>query len=102
MVMLLQILFKRVKDAIGQEIDEFYKGKLMSFIVSLNWRSFTSNESLRESFYFINTLIDLKNIEILIGDRNVISNKTAHDEMKHNYLRKLFGSFFNEKGVIYD
>lgn len=99
---LLQIIEQRVKDSIGKEVDEFYKGKLMKFIVSLNWRSFTSNESLRESFDFINTLIDLKNIDIPMDDRNVKRNKTAYDEMKHNYLLKLFGAFLNDEGIVFD
>ncbi|BAE86368.1 DUF4238 domain-containing protein [Desulfitobacterium hafniense] len=99
---LLQFIEQKLKGTADQEIDEFYKGKLMKFIVSLNWRSFISNESLRESFSFINTLVDLKDIEIPFDERNVKRNKTASDEMKHNYLLKLFRSFLNDEGLMYD
>ena len=99
---LLQMIEQRIKDATGTEIDEFYKGRLMKFIVSLDWRSLISNESLNETFDFINTLIDLKSIDIPFDERNVRGNETAYDEVKHNYLLKQFALFLEDRGIMYD
>lgn len=99
---LLQMIQQRIDDATGDNIDAFYKGKLMKFIVSLNWRSFTSNKQLGDTFEFIDNLVDLKSIEIPKEDRNIVSDKTAYDEIKHNLLLSQFVDFLNEKGIIYD
>jgi hypothetical protein len=99
---LLQMIQQRIDDATGTNMDEFYKGKLMKFIVSLNWRSFTSNQQLGETFEFINSLIDLRSIEIPKEDRNIATDETAYDEMKHNFLLKQFADFLSDKGIVYE
>lgn len=99
---LLQMIKQRTNSSTNLSIDEFYKGKLMKFIVSLNWRSFISNEQLREAFDLIDAIVDLKNIKIPEEDRNIMTDKTVYDEIKHNYLLKQFGAFLRDEGIIYN
>ncbi len=90
-----------VKHAKNGLIDEFMKGYLIKWIVSLDWRSFKSNEELNKSFDFIDEIINLSDLKIEYEERAINSCDDANKEMKHYYLLDVFRDFLDNKGGIY-
>lgn len=97
----LDIIKQRVRD-FDKEVDSFYKGFLMKWIVSLNWRGFESNENFERVFKILDDAINLSTIEIPKQDRVLKKCDNASEEMKHNILLKKFNEFLNDEGIIYD
>lgn len=97
----LDIIKQRVRD-FDKEVDSFYKGFLMKWIVSLNWRGFESNENFERMFKNLDNAINLSSIEIPKRDRVLKKCDNASEEIKHNILLKKFNEFLNDKGIIYD
>ncbi|MFP3391766.1 DUF4238 domain-containing protein [Brevibacillus sp. SIMBA_040] len=98
-------LLNKIKQEVLQgkdmKIAKFYKEELMKFVVSLNWRSYTSNEILTEELHSLNNIVDMKGIEIPVEERDRHKSVTVFDDLMHNYLLKKFREFLNEKGVMY-
>ena len=97
----LDIIKQRIRD-FDKEVDEFYKGFLMKWIVGLDWRSFKSNKDLEWVFEMVDKSIGLGDIEILKQDRILKKCDNASEEMKHNILLKKFYEFLNNEGIIYE
>ncbi len=98
---LRDMICQRVSDTKSADIPEFYKGKLMKFIVSMDWRSFSSNEILAQSFQALNDVIKLDDIHIPFPERTIPQNNTIMKENIHYYLLKLFRSFLEREGIMY-
>lgn len=97
----LDIIKQRVRD-FDKEVDEFYKGFLMKWIVGLDWRGFKSNKELDWVFEVVDKAIGLRDIEIPKQDRILKKCDNASEEIKHNILLKRFYEFLNNDGIIYD
>ncbi|CEQ03507.1 DUF4238 domain-containing protein [Paraclostridium sordellii] len=97
----LDIIKQRVRD-FEKEVDGFYKGFLMKWIVGLNWRGFKSNKELDVVFESVDESIGLKYIEIPKQERILKKCNNASEEIKHNILLKKFYEFLNNDGIIYN
>lgn len=99
--LILEIIKQRIRD-FDKEVDSFYKGFLMRWIVSLNWRAFKSDENFENVFDWFDELTGLSSIEIPEQNRILGKCDNASEEIKHNILLKKFDEFLNDKGPIYD
>ncbi|MFF2153801.1 DUF4238 domain-containing protein [Paenibacillus chitinolyticus] len=99
-------LFKKIQQEVNNEknnhIESFYKGKLMKFIVSLDWRSFIGNNNVNEVLGFFNETVNLSDINIPFEERDIPNDRTYLDWAKRNFLLKKFRDFLNEDGLMYD
>lgn len=98
---LLEIIKQKINENSNIQTDEFYKGLLIKWIVSLDWRAFETNEQFKNDFDEIVKLTELNKIEIPENERTFKECKYASEDIKHNLLLKFFSEFLNDKGVMY-
>ncbi|MCX7903034.1 MAG: DUF4238 domain-containing protein [Caloramator sp.] len=85
-----------------KEIDEFYKGLIMRFVILYNWRGFNGNDVFNEICEWLSKIIGLERIDIPKEDRAKLYIETASEEIKHFYLLKEYREFLKDEGKMYD
>ncbi len=93
---------QKLEMARGRTIPSFYKGFLMKFVVSMNWRGFLGNESFKETYKLISNSIELDKIDIPLKERQRLYLETASEEMEHLLLLKNYREFLNNSGNAYE
>jgi hypothetical protein len=83
------------------EINQFYKGLIMRFVVAFNWRGFYGNELFRKEYEWISDMINLDEIIIPYEERYKVYLETASVEMEHLLLLKNYREFLRDKGIMY-
>ena len=71
--------------------------RLMEYLVVFDWRSQKSNHLLSEALDLIFSVVPEFNIEIPESDRLHPGVHTVKDEIKQNYLRKMYYEFLNHE-----
>lgn len=92
---------ERINNRQEDKIDEYRKGYLVKWIISLDWRSIKSNDTLNESFKMIDEIFNLSEIKLDNEERCIKSCDNANSEIKHNYKISTFREFLNDKGKLY-
>lgn len=99
---MLDIIYEKLEEYDNQHIDEFYKGFLMKWIVSLDWRAFETNKDFQDEFNKIVEITEMNKIEIQENERLIKWCKNSSEEIRHELLLKFFYEFLNDRGVIYN
>lgn len=100
---LYELIQRKLYNSQSNQIDKFYKGKLIRFLVSLDWRSYETNPDFINTLEYINKIsgLNLDTIKIPFKKQEISIDSTELELLKRNYLLKQFRSFLNEDGVIY-
>lgn len=91
-----------ILSAKGDSIPEFDKDFLMKFYVSMDWRSFASNQQFNQVYGMLSErILELDKVIIPEDDRELPIFKTMADYFQHCILLKSYREFLEDKGMIY-
>lgn len=94
---MLQMLEQKIQNSTEYKVDEFMKGYLIKFIISMNARGFVGDKSINDIF----NMLPLDDIDIPFEERTKAFMDNADKEMKNNILLAEFRDFLNDKGRLY-
>lgn len=95
------IIYKVMTNSLN-EIDEFYKGLIMKFIIAFNWRGFYGNDTFKNASKWILGAAALHNVDIPFEVRQKPYLETASEEIEHMLLLRKYREFLRDKGIMYD
>ena len=87
------------------KVQSIRREELISFMVSIEWRTSSVPQILEDSFNKIIQILELEEVlkePIPEKDRMYPFITTYREEMLHNFLLSKFHELFNKKGVIYE